>query len=84
MDRETTKRNNCISGEVQQSFVCDLLTKTLYRNMICALPFSVLPSFMYFFQIKVIKGKLCESSSRFGGMKMYHELSAHQLTLPWL
>ena len=44
-------------------------SKPMYRNMICAYH-AVFFILYVLFEIKVVKCKLCESSSRFGGIKM--------------
>ena len=73
MAGETTKRNNVISVEVLTVAICVGSSSTpLYWNMTCTLPCSVRLFFIIIilFEIKGVKCKLCESSSRFGGMKM--------------
>ena len=72
MAGETTKRNNDISGEMQYSFVWDLLLNpcTGIGGLEYALAMPCSSILYVLFEMKVVKCKLCESSSRFGGMKM--------------
>ena len=69
MAGEKTKRNNGISGEEQLSFVWDLLLNP-YTGIVYALAMHCSSIIYVLFEIKVVKCKLCESTSRFGGMKM--------------
>ena len=72
MAGETTKWNNGISGEVQQSFMWDLLLNpcTGIGGLVYALAMQYSSILYVLFEIKVVKCKLCESTSRFGGMTM--------------
>ena len=71
MAGETTKRNNDISGEIQYSFVWDLLLNpcTGIGGLVYALAMQCSSILYVLFEMKVVKCKLCESSSRFGGVK---------------
>ena len=69
MAGETTTRNNGISGRYSSCFG-GIFFQTLVQEYDMRLAIQCSSIIYVLFEIKVVKSKLCESSSRFGGMKM--------------
>ena len=69
MARDTTKRNNGISGRYS-SRLCGIFFQILVQEYDMRLAIQCSSVLYVLFEIKVVQCKLCESSSWFGGMKM--------------